>query len=126
MSNTLVNMVQATISNTPSTSGNFTISSAVPNYLTLGASNDGQTYGAVLIQDTSIPGFEVRNGCVYTNSTTTLTRGTLESSSSGSAINFTSAATISIVLSAGQLQAIINSIPTASIDYVNYSFAGGV
>lgn len=119
---TYIDRLSTTISNTPSTSGNFTLSTAVANYITLGSGQD-QLYFDVLVFDSSIPGWEIRTQCQYTNSTTTLTRGTLVTSSTGSAINFTSAAIVSGVLTAERLQAIQNSIP---VDYVNYSFAGGV
>lgn len=90
-----INRAYFAISNTPGTSGNFTVSTAQTDFRTLGAAHDGGTIDGVLIVESGV-GWELRSGCVYTNGTTTLTRGTLEESSSGSAINFTSAATISI------------------------------
>lgn len=122
---TFVDRLQTTISNTPGTSGAFTISTAVANYITFGAGQDGQTFD-VLIIDTSVPGWEIRTGATYTNSSTSLARGTLVTSSTGSAISFTSAAVVSVVLTAERLQAIINSIPGPVTDYVGYSYLGGV
>ena len=119
---TYIDRLSTTISNTPSTSGNFTLSTAVANYITLGSGQD-QLYFDVLVFDSSIPGWEIRTQCQYTNSTTTLTRGTLVTSSTGSAINFTSAAIVSGVLTAERLQAIQNSIP---VDAIAVSFAGAV
>lgn len=92
-----------TVSNTPGT-GNITVSTAQSGYATLGASNDGQTYdGVVFLDGTS---WEVRNGCTYTHSGTTLSRGTLEESSTGSAISLTSATTVMLSLSAARAASI--------------------
>lgn len=90
------NLAWFTIGNTPSTSGNFTVSSAVDSlHVTLGAADDGLSFSARIFE--AGVGSEVRTGCTYTHGTTTLTRGTLESSTSGSALNFTSAAQVQIL-----------------------------
>lgn len=84
------------ISNSPGTSGNFTVDAAVDTlHVTLGASDDGLSYSA-RIYETGV-GSEVRTGCTYTHGTTTLSRGTLENSTSGSALNFTSAAKVQLL-----------------------------
>lgn len=107
MADTTVNLLVTTISNTPSTTGNFTISSAVtrassaPSNVTFGASHDGLTF-KVRAHEPSTGAWELRKGCTYTHSGTTLSRGTLEESSTGSAIDFTSAAIVAVVLTATQ------------------------
>lgn len=90
------NLAWFTISNTPSTSGDFTVSTAVDSlHVTLGAADDGLSFSTRILE-TGV-GSEVRTSCLYTHSTTTLSRGTLESSTSGSALDFTSAAQVQIL-----------------------------
>lgn len=90
------NICWFTIGNSPGTSGNFTVSTAVDGlHVTLGAADDGLSFDARIFE--SGVGSEVRTGCTYTHGTTTLSRGTLESSTSGSALNFTSAAQVQII-----------------------------
>jgi hypothetical protein len=59
------------------------------------------TFDGVTFLDGSA--WEVRNGCTYTHGTTTLTRGTLEESSTGSAISLSSSTTVMLSVSAGTL-----------------------
>ena len=73
--------------------GAFTIDAASSGYRTFGAGDDGLTFDGVTISEGTA--WEVRNGCVYTHSGTSLSRGTLMDSSTGSAIAFTSAAVVS-------------------------------
>lgn len=107
MADTPVDLLVTTISNTPSITGNFTISAAAtrassaPSNVTFGASHDGLTFKA-RIHEPSTGAWELRKGCTYTHSGTTLSRGTLEASSTGSAIDFTSAAIVAVVLTAAQ------------------------
>lgn len=90
------NICWFTIGNSPGTSGNFTVSTAVDGlHVTLGAADDGLSFDARIFE--SGVGSEVRTGCTYTHGTTTLSRGTLESSTSGSALNFTSAAQVQLL-----------------------------
>lgn len=90
------NLAWFTIGNTPSTSGDFTVSTAVDSlHVTLGASDDGLSFSARIFE--AGVGSEVRTGCTYTHSGTTLSRGTLESSTSGSALDFTSAAQVQLL-----------------------------
>ncbi|HMQ71175.1 MAG TPA: hypothetical protein PKD25_01550 [Rubrivivax sp.] len=92
---TTPNRAYFSVSNTPSTSGNLTVSTAVAGpYRTLTAADDGLICSVSIIDGNA---WEVRTGCVYTHSTTTLTRGTLEESSTGSAIDLTSSAKVMIV-----------------------------
>lgn len=72
--------------------GAATVSTAVPAYTTFGAGDDGFGFNCLWIEGTA---WEVRFNCVYTHSGTSLARGTLIASSTGSAIAFTSAVIIS-------------------------------
>ena len=92
---TTPNRAYFSVSNTPSTSGNLTVSTAVAGpYRTLTAADDGLICSVSIVDGNA---WEVRTGCVYTHSTTTLTRGTLEESSTGSAIDLTSSAKVMVV-----------------------------
>lgn len=73
--------------------GALTIGSANSGYRTFGASDDGLTFDGITITEGTA--WEVRDGCVYTHSGTSLSRGTLMDSSTGSAVAFTSAAVVS-------------------------------
>jgi hypothetical protein len=79
--------------------GNLTQGTAVIGFRTLGANQNGASFNGVFIVDAS-GNWEARSGCVFTNSTSILTRGVLEDSSTGSAINFTAAVTVFIDSSA--------------------------
>lgn len=92
------NRLQTTISNTPGTAGALTISTAQSGYRTFAAGDDGLSFNVLIIEGTA---WEVRTGCVYTHSGTSLARGTLEDSSTGSAINLTSAAIVAVTATAG-------------------------
>lgn len=92
------NRVRCTISNTPGSSGALTLSTAESGYRALGVGDDGLSFD-VLITDGAA--WEVRTGCTYTHSGTSLARGTLEDSSTGSAITLTSAAVVTVTATAG-------------------------
>ena len=136
---------QATVSNTPGT-GSMTISTAVSGYKTFVSGDDG-LYFDVLITDGTA--WELAQSCQYTNSSTTLTRGTFLSSSTGSALSLSSSATVSVVLLAERTIPITITSPSngqvltysstngwinqnassggSSIpDYYSITFAGGV
>ena len=72
--------------------GALTISTASSGYRTFGAGDDGLTFDGITI--TEGMSWERRDGCVYTHSGTSLARGTLADSSTGSAIAFTAAAIV--------------------------------
>lgn len=93
--------------------GALTISTASSGYRTFGAGDDGFTFDGVLIVEGTA--WEVRDGCVYTHSGTSLSRGTLQDSSTGSAITFTSAAVVSQGGSAG-LAARIEQVALSQVD----------
>ena len=92
------NRVYFTLSNTPGTSGNFACSAAVSGYRSFGAADNGKSFDVFVTDGTA---WEVRTDCVYTHSTATLTRGTLEESSTGSAIDLTAAAKVGVTLTEG-------------------------
>lgn len=97
------NRLVATISNSPGTSGALTISAAQSGYRSFVAGDDGLTFDVSIVDGTA---WEVRTGCTYTHSGTSLSRGTLEDSSTGSAINLTSAAVVTATPSAGLFNAL--------------------
>ena len=86
----------------------MTTATTGPGTITLGSASSGyqsfaDAYGAnatvdVLIADGTA--WEVARNCTYTHSGTTLTRGTLEDSSTGSALNLSGSATVSVVATA--------------------------
>ncbi len=93
-----VNRAYFGISNTPGTAGALTVSAAESGpFRTLGAAHDGLVFD-VAITDGSA--WEVRRGCTYTHGSTSLSRGTLEDSSTGSAIALTSSAKVMITATA--------------------------
>ncbi len=91
------NFVRMSVSGTPGT-GTITLGSAVSGYQSLATA-----YGANATVDVSITdgtAWEVARDCTYTHSGTTLTRGTLEESSTGSALSLTSAAVVTVTATA--------------------------
>lgn len=94
---THANNVSMTVSGTPGT-GTITLGSA-----SSGAQSFASAYGANATVDVFITdgtAWEVARNCTYTHSGTTLTRGTLEASSTGSAISLTSAAIVRVAATA--------------------------
>lgn len=74
--------------------GNIAVGAAVTGpYRALGAAQDGMTFDVAITDGNA---WEVRSGCVYTHGTTTLTRGTLEDSSTGSAISLSASAKVMV------------------------------
>jgi len=100
MANTHINRLRCVVTNTPGTSGNFVVGAAPAGRRGFSAAEDGKTFELIISEGNA---WEVRTGCVYTHSTTTVTRGTLADSSTGSAINFTAAAVVSVGLTAKAL-----------------------
>lgn len=91
------NNVANAVSGTPGT-GTITLGSAVS-----GAQSFASAYGANATVDVFITdgtAWEVARNCTYTHSGTTLSRGTLEASSTGSAISLTSAAVVRVAATA--------------------------
>jgi hypothetical protein len=86
--------------------GDVTLSGAVDaTYRALGAADDGLSFEVTFVEPGT--GTETRAGCVYTHSGRTLSRGTLLSSTTGSAITLTTAATAAVVVSAASLTNVI-------------------
>lgn len=82
--------------------GDVAVSAALTGYLGLGSAQDGMTFDGVTFLDGSA--WEVRNGCTYTHGTTTLSRGTLEESSTGSAIGLSASTTVMLSVSADAIR----------------------
>lgn len=98
MADTHVNRLRCTVSAVASAGlGAFTISAASSGYRSFGTSQDGQTFTVLVTEGTA---WEVNTGCTYTHSGTSLARGTLADSSTGSAITFTTAAVVTVVMAA--------------------------
>lgn len=97
MANTHINRLRCVVTNTPGTSGNLVVGAAPAGRRGFGASEDGKTFELIISEGNA---WEVRTGCVYTHSTTTVTRGALVDSSTGAAINFSAAAVVSLGLTA--------------------------
>lgn len=91
------NRVQMTVSGTPGT-GTITLGSASSGYQSFATAYGADATVDILIVDGTA--WEVARDCTYTNSGTTVTRGTFEASSTGSAINLTSAAIVSVIATA--------------------------
>lgn len=91
------NRVQMTVSGTPGT-GTITLGSASSGYQSLATAYGGNATVDILVVDGTA--WEVARDCTYTNSGTTVTRGTFEASSTGSAISLTSAAIVSVIATA--------------------------
>lgn len=90
-----------TVSGTPGT-GTITLGSAESGYQSFATAYGADATVDVVITDGTA--WEVARGCAYTHSGTTLSRGTLEDSSTGSAISLTSAAVVSVTHTAGVAQ----------------------
>lgn len=91
------NRVKMTVSGTPGT-GTITLASASSGYQSFASAYGANATVDILITEGTA--WEVARDCTYTNSGTTVTRGTLEASSTGSAVSFTSAAVVSEILTA--------------------------
>lgn len=96
-----INRLSCAITNTPGLTGGLIVGAAITSpdggYRTFGATHDGKSCDILVVDGAA---WEVRTGCTYTHSTTTLTRGTLEDSSTGAAIPLSSSAIVSVIASA--------------------------
>lgn len=94
------------------------VASAGTGDITLNAASTGfrsfaTAYGANATVDILITegtAWEIARNCTYTHSGTTVSRGTLENSSTGSAVAFTSAAVVSVIATAGFGNAVDNTL----------------
>ena len=96
--------------------GTITLGSAESGFRTFASGDDGKTFSCLFLEGTN---WEVATGCLYTHSGTTLTRGTLEASSSGSAITLTSAGKVSVIAPASlgnRVEEAVESIGVACSD----------
>lgn len=91
------NRVKMTVTGTPGT-GTITLNAASSGYQSFASAYGANATVDILITEGTA--WEVARDCTYTNSGTTVTRGTLEASSTGSAVSFTSAAEVSVVMTA--------------------------
>jgi len=98
-----LNNTAVTISNTPGVSGDLVIAGPItrPDGIPVRdftAAHNGKSF---TITAACVNGEEQRTGCVYTHATRTLTRGTFDDSSTGVPIDLTSAAVVTVTMSAG-------------------------
>lgn len=93
-------MVGMTVSGTPGT-GTITLSAADTGYRSFATAYAADATVDIRIEEG--PAWEIARDCTYTNSGTTVTRGTLEASSTGSAVSFTSAAKVYVINSATRI-----------------------
>ena len=91
------NRVQMTVTGAPGT-GTITLNAATTGYQSFSSAYGANATVDILITEGT--SWEVARNCTYTNSGTTVTRGTLEASSTGSAVTFTSAAIVSVIATA--------------------------
>ena len=93
------NRVQMTVTSVASAGvGTITLNAASSGYQSFSTAYAADATVDILITDGTT--WEVARDCAYTNSGTTVGRGTLEASSTGSAVVFTSAAVVSVILPA--------------------------
>lgn len=106
----LKNRVGMSVSGTPGT-GPITLNAADAGYQSFAAAYGADANVDILIVESSA--WEVARDCAYTHSGTTLSRGSLEASSTGSALSLTSAAKVYVTETATRMTqqtANINSI----------------
>jgi hypothetical protein len=108
--------LSALISNIPGTSGGFTISTAKAGYLLPQSTDNGLTFDLLVEEGSS---WELIKDSTYTHIGTSFSRGTFVNSSTGTAINFTSAAIISNVLLAQRMG-------STSADIFSNTYYGGL
>ena len=108
------NRVKMTVTGTPGT-GTITLNAASSSYQSFATAYGANATVDILIEEGTA--WEVARNCTYTNSGTTVTRGTFEESSTGSAVSFTSAAVVSEILTAGAGQQLaLNHVSLADAD----------
>ena len=110
---TPVNRLSCAVAAAPGATGAFSPSTAQTLARGFGAAQDGQSF-TILALDTSIPAWEVRNGCVFSNAANSLSRGTLEDSSTGGVVALTAATIISVTPSAGNQAAMQTAVTSAT------------
>lgn len=96
------NRVGNAVTGTPGT-GTITLASALTGYQSFAAAYAADASVDVLVEDGDA--WEIARDCTYTHTGTTLSRGTLEASSAGSALSLTSAAKCYVIETAARLTA---------------------
>lgn len=91
------NRVQMTVTGTPGT-GTITLNAATSGYQSFASAYGADATVDILITEGN--NWEVCRNCAYTNGTPQVDRGTLEASSTGSAVSFTSSAVVSVIATA--------------------------
>ena len=119
---TYINRLSCTVGNAPGASGDIiTVGAAALGRRTFGPEHDGAVVDATITDGAD---WEVRLGCVYTHATATLTRGVLDDSSTGAAIDLSPSAVITVSPHARWASLISNAatrVPLPSSDpAVNY------
>ena len=97
---THANRVKMTVTSVASSgTGDITLNAASTGFRSFATaySNANATVDILITEGTA---WEIARNCTYTHSGTTVSRGTLESSSTGSAVVFTSAAVVSVIATA--------------------------
>lgn len=95
------NRVGMSTTGTPGT-GTITLNAAETGYQSFASAYGANANVDILIEEGSA--WEIARDCTYTHSGTTVTRGTLEASSTGSALSLTSAAKVYVINSAARIQ----------------------
>lgn len=98
-----VNRVYVLVTNSPGLSGDIVVGAAVSGpYAGMTNDDTGKSFDLSITLGAS---FEVRSGCVYTHSTSTFTRGSLERTSGafGLPVNFGAGARVAVVAAASSL-----------------------
>lgn len=108
MLDTAANRRSFTLASAPGLAGAFVVGAAVPGWKRLQASDDGDSFSVLALHGT---GWEIRRGCVYTHATGTATRGVLEESSSGAAVDLGPATVVTVILPATQANRVMVSGP---------------
>jgi hypothetical protein len=101
--------------------GTITLASAETGYQSFSAAYGANANVDVLIEEGSA--WEIARDCTYTHSGTTLSRGTLEASSTGSALSLTSAAKVYVVNSADRINGLnrLYNLPVLLVDGLSAS-----
>lgn len=94
------NRVGMTVTGTPGT-GTITLNAAETGYQSFATAYGANANVDILIEEGNA--WEIARDCTYTHSGTTITRGTLEASSTGSALSLTSAAKVYVIDSAQRI-----------------------
>lgn len=109
---TPANRIVCTLTVAPGLAGTFVIDAAQPGFARFGAAHNGKTFSLAAVDAAAVggPKWEVRTGCTYTHATGTLTRGTLEESSTGAAVTLGADTVVTVVLTAVQAAVIMGAL----------------